>query len=106
MRNLAFYQRLTELAGAVEGAVLSTIAERSGIKILQRRSVVIGMPITVSHAIKATDGSFSIASSPWSAPARIVELSEDVSEQGGAVTWGLPLDKNGKAMVDPIGRPD
>jgi len=99
-------QGVTELAGAVEGAVLSTIAERSGIKILQRRSVVIGMPITVSSAMKTASGSFSITNSQWSAPATIIELSEDVSEQGGAVTFGMPTDKNGKAKVDPIGWPD
>lgn len=104
-RNLAFYERVTELAGAVEGAILSTIADRSGVKILQRRNVVIGMPIIVSVAIKTLSG-FSITTSNWRAPFRRVELMGDVSEDGGAVTWGMPLDENMKAKVDPIGWPD
>ena len=105
-RNLAFYERVTELAGAVEGAVLSSIAERSGAKVLQRRNIVIGMPITVSHAVKIYDGSFSIVGSHWTAPARVIELGEDVSEPGGTVGWGFPTDKNHQALIAPLGWPD
>lgn len=105
-RNLAFYERVTELAGAVEGAVLSSITERSGAKILQRRNIVIGMPITVSHAVKIDDGSFSIVGSNWTAPARVIELGEDISEPGGAVGWGFPTNKNHQALIDPLGWPD
>jgi len=105
-RDLAFYERVTELAGAVEGAVLSAIAERSGIKILQRRNIVVGMPITISRARRNSDGSFVIMDSRWKAPTRPISLDEDVSEPGGDVTWGFPTDKNLKAKIDPIGWPE
>lgn len=104
-RDLAFYERVTELAGAVEGAVLSAIAERTGIKLLQRRNIVVGMPITISRAKKNDDGSFSIIDSQWKAPTKIIELGEDVSESGGSVSWGFPTD-NQKARIDPIAWPE
>ena len=105
-RDLAFYERVTELAGAVEGAVLSTIAERSGIKILQRRSIVVGMPLTISRARRNGDGSFIIMDgeekdAKWKVKARLISLAEDVSEPGGDVEWGFP-----KAIIDPIGWPE
>ena len=59
-RNLAFYERVTELAGAVEGAVLSAIAERSGVKALRRHGVVVGLPICIHQAVKNSDGTFSL----------------------------------------------
>ena len=110
-RDLAFYERVTELAGAVEGAVLSVIAERSGIKILQRCNIVIGMPITISRANRNNDGSFIIIGSlgkhvKWKAPVRLIELGEDVSESGGGITWGFPTDKNLNTKIDPIGWPE
>ena len=105
-RDLAFYERVTELAGAVEGAVLSTIAERSGIRILQRRNIVVGMPITISRARRNSDGSFVLLDSSWKAPTRPIELGADVSEPGGDVTWGFPTDENLKAKIDTIGWPE
>lgn len=110
-RDLAFYKRVTELAWAVEGAVLSAIAERSGIKILQRCNVVVGMPITISRARRNSDGSFTIIDGQekevhWKARMRFIELGQDVSEPGGEVTFGFPTDKNKNPIVDPIGWPE
>jgi hypothetical protein len=97
---------VTELAGAIEGAVIATIAEKSGLKVLQRRSIVAGMPITIHRAIRGDDGAFTIIDSQFTVPIRTVTLDEDVSEPGGSVFWGCPTGNDHKPIVQPIAWPD
>jgi len=105
-RDITFYERVTELAGAVEGAVLSTIAERCGIKVLRRNGVVVGLPITIHRAMRNIDGTFSLIETQWKAPIRFPALGEDVSEGGGVVEVGFPTDTNGRPRIDPAAWPE
>jgi hypothetical protein len=105
-RDLQFYERVTELAGAVEGAVLSTIAERCGLKILRRTGVVVGLPISIHQAVKNSDGSFSLLSTRWKAPIRFPAVSDEVSLPGGVASVGFPTNPDGMPRIDPAAWPE
>jgi hypothetical protein len=104
-RDLAFYERVTGLAGTIEGAVLSSIAARAGVKILQRHNVVLAMPIAIMQATKNENGTFSIGDAAVEIPANMTKVDVDVSEPGGTVRFGVHTE-NGRPKIDPLAWPD
>ncbi len=105
-RNTDFYEEVTELAGAIEGAVVSTVAERVGLNIKKRRGAIVGLPMTTHEAVKNDDGTFSINVTSWKAPIRFPELGEDISEPKGECRVGCPTDENGRPIIDPAAWPN
>ena len=104
-RDVAFDGRVTELAGAIEGAVISTIANRAGVIVQRRAGVVTGLPMTLHEAVKEADGTFVVNNSTWKAPARFPQLDDDVSIPGGKVFVGFNTMPGGRAKIDPVAWP-
>lgn len=104
-RNAEFHGRVTELAGAIEGAVKSTIANRAGVIVQRRAGVVTGLPITLHEAVKDNDGAFVVNKSTWEAPVRYPQLDDDVSVPGGKVLVGIATKPGGRAIIDPVAWP-
>jgi len=105
-RDFRFYERTTELAGAIEGAVVTTIADRTGVQVRRRHGVVVGPPMTLHTAVKGPDGTFVLASTKWVAPIRFPEIGDDVSGVEGKEVAGFPTNPNGMPRIDPTAWPD
>jgi hypothetical protein len=105
-RNFAFYERTTELAGAIEGAAMSIVAERGGVVVHRRMGVVVGPPMTIHRAKKWPDGTFELLATDWRAPIRFPALGDDVSRPEGSVEAGFPTSPNGQPAIDPCAWPD
>ena len=108
LRDFKFYERTTELAGAIEAAVMAIVAQRTGVRVRRRHGVVVGPPITRHTAMKEADGTFILVGSKWQAPMRFPELEDDVSdvEEGERAMAGFPMDSNGMPKIDPTAWPD
>jgi hypothetical protein len=104
-RDLAFYERAAELAGAIQGVVISSILERAGACATRRFGAIVGFPMSTHRARKYPDGSFDIVTSEWKAPIRFVKLDEDVSEAEGSAEVCCPTDSDMKPMIDPAAWP-
>ena len=104
-RDVAFYERATELAGAIQGAVIPSILERAGACATRRFGAMVGFPMSTHRARKYADGSFDIVTSEWKAPIRFVKLDEDVSEPEGSSEVGCPTDDDVKPIIDPAAWP-
>jgi len=104
-RNVAFNERVTGLAGAIEGAVISTVADRVGIIVQRRAGVVVGLPITLHKVVKRDDGSFQRLETEWKAPIRFPLLEEDVSLMQGKAFAGIPTRPDGTLNIDPAAWP-
>lgn len=104
-RNVAFNDRVTELAGAIEGAVVSTVAQRAGVTVMRQSGVVVGMPMTLHEAVKTDDGSFDLINTSWKAPIRFPKLSGEISQPQGSVWAGMPLRSDGAPNIDPAAWP-
>ena len=99
-RNVAFNERVTDLAGAIESAVISTVADRAGVIAQRRAGVVVGLPITLHKAVKRDDGSFDLIETQWKAPIRFPQLDDDVSVAKGKALAGLPTRPDGTPNID------
>lgn len=106
LRDFKFYERTTELAGAIEAAVMSIVAERSGVRVRRRSGVVVGPPITRHSAMKEPDGTFILVRTLWQTPLRFPSLGKDVSSAEGFASAGFPTDSNGMPKIDPAAWPD
>lgn len=104
-RDVAFNERVTDLAGAIEGAVISTVADRAGVIVQRRAGVVTGLPITLHEAVKIDDGGFNIMNTVWKAPIRFPQLDDDVSVTGGKALAGFPTRPDGQPNIDPAAWP-
>lgn len=105
-RNVAFNKRVTELAGAIEGAVISTIANRANVTAQRRMDVVTGfLPPTLHKAVKRDDGTFELINSELKAPIRFLKLDDDVSVIGGKAMAGCSTTQDGRFYIDPAAWP-
>jgi hypothetical protein len=104
-RNVAFNKRVTELAGAIEGATISTVANRAEVMVNRQSGIVVGRPITLHEARKEKDGSFVLLDTRWKAPIRFPKLDEDISVSGGKVLAGFPTRSDGQPNIDPAAWP-
>lgn len=105
-RNVAFNERVTDLAGAIEGAVISTVADRAGVIVQRRTGVVAGLPITLHEVVKIDDDEgFNILSTVWKAPIRFPQLDNDISVTGGKALAGFPTRPDGQPNIDPAAWP-
>ena len=105
-RDFAFWDRTTELAGSIEGAVMSIVPERAGVRVRRKHGVVVGPPITRHAAVKEADGTFALVRTTWVAPIRFPSLGDDVSNDEGRELAGFPTDATGKPRIDPAAWPD
>lgn len=89
LRNVA---RLLALVGGLEAPIVSLVARRLNVRIVRRRGVVMGPPITVFWVVADKEGGFQTIAAHWRAPARFTELATDVSDEGGDARVGAPID--------------
>jgi hypothetical protein len=102
---VAFNERVTDLAGAIEGAVISTVADRAGVTIQRRAGVVVGLPITLHEAVKRDNGDFDLIGTQWKAPIRFPQLDDDISVAEGKARAGFPTRPDGGPNIDPAAWP-